>query len=458
MITNEISEQAVIGAMMFGDSADISAIRACVNASDFVYSDHEKMYRYMLSLHDSGAKVTPVLLISQFPQYKKYIADMYRELPTTVNAPEHAKAVNDAAVNRRIQDSLRLILENVSHSSLCENKTKIDELAATIETKVASESSNTVGLFELGAKKIDELSRINKSGELVGVPIGLPKIDKALGGLRPGQLIVVAGRPGLGKTAFSNQICLKAAAKGYSVGAVHLEMTKEQMIMRTFANRYDLPLTGLRNGIEKIADQLSRKISEDENYKNLKIHVDADTYRLPDILSRVMEWKRKEGIDLLIVDHIGLIKFADHDRRSLNEKLGDVSRSFKLLAKSLDIPVIILSQLNRLVEREKRKPQLSDLRDSGNIEQDVDIAMFLHADAKDEDQDMKPIEIGILKNRDGPTGWFSGIQFHGSRQKFMEITNVNYGSGYESRKDQAANQGGEREEPQELSWLSASSG
>ena len=221
----------------------------------------------------------------------------------------------------------------------------------------------------------------------------------------------------MGKTAFVQQTILHAASKGYPVGVCSLEMNAGELGIRSYANQLQVNGTALGFGDKKTIDEYSDKLANHPMTK-YKIWVDTDTYDLGSIVSRAHEWKHRHGIRMFVVDHIGLVEGSEGERR--DQKVGDVTRALKKLSKKLAIPVVAVCQLNRAMEKEKRKPQLSDLRDSGNIEQDCDVALFLHSDEESQDGKLN-MQIGALKTRYGRKGWLpNNIVFDGRVQKFIE--------------------------------------
>jgi replicative DNA helicase len=292
-----------------------------------------------------------------------------------------------------------------------------------LESVTATNSGGSLSFSEAFAKAleyIDDSAEAKRKGGVVGVPTGLPEIDARTGGLQQRRLIILAARPSIGKTMLANQIALMAASKGFPVGICSLEMGAEELTIRAMANRYRLNASALSFGDEGELTKLSRAIG-DKSIADLPIHLDTDTTSLGGIQARLSEWKRQHDISLGIVDHIGLVEGGDN--KSRNDWLGTVSRTLKVTAKRLNIPILAVSQLNRTVEKEKRRPVLSDLRDSGNVEQDCDIALFLHVEPDAvPGVNGTPMEIGLLKNRMGRRGWINErFAFDGRTQTIREV-------------------------------------
>ncbi len=203
-----------------------------------------------------------------------------------------------------------------------------------------------------------------------------------------------------------------------------LEMSADELAQRAFAVECGVDI-GRLGRAETDALEAVNMALETRRIHHWPLHTDCDTYHLAGIIARAAEWKRAHGIELLVVDHIGLVEVPG--TQSANERLSAVSRELKKLAKRLDLAVLAVSQLNRNVEREKRRPMLADLRDSGSIEQDADVCIFLHVDADQDPQPVKPIDIGLLKHRYGQKGWLirageSLFEFNGPLQQIREIS------------------------------------
>ena len=274
--------------------------------------------------------------------------------------------------------------------------------------------------------EIEQATHADGDG-VVGVRTGIPVIDGALGGLCPTRLSVLAARPSIGKTAIALQISVNAARNGVPGGICSLEMGASELGARMNAYHSQANFTRLLRGRD---DALGRMVSswQHDQPKTWPLHIDTDTYGLSGIEARITSWKRRHGIQFAIVDHIGLVEVEGD--KSAYDRVSLVSRRLKKLAKRLDIAIIAVAQLNRALEKERRKPTLADLRDSGNIEQDIDIGVFLHVDPQDADAQPVPVQIGFLKNRTGRRGWQKHpLMFDGQTQTFREQA-VGYEDGF----------------------------
>lgn len=256
------------------------------------------------------------------------------------------------------------------------------------------------------------------SGGTLGVPTGLPALDNAIGGLLPGRLYGVAARPGIGKTALLNQIGIHAALRGHPGLIVSAEMTRAELAARSVANHVKINFTRFMRGHNQELIQAEAGLS-DRKLQSLPLWLDTETIHLEGILARITEYKHKHGIEWAAVDHIGLLETGETQSR--NDHIGKITRALKRATKRLNIGIIAVSQLNRGMEKENRRPKLSDLRDSGNIEQDLDVAIFLHSE-EEQAAEERGVHLGILKNRMGMKGWMpQQFRFNGRTQTFFEI-------------------------------------
>jgi replicative DNA helicase len=268
---------------------------------------------------------------------------------------------------------------------------------------------------------IDEAMTRRQTDGLNGISTGIPALDRMLGGLSGSRLYAVPGRPGLGKTALAHQIALCAARNGHAVGRCDLEMSYHEIGTRTAAHEYGISFTALEHGYEDAFSEFNDGMSN-RPLTNLPIYMDAETYHLGGIIGRIAEWKHKHDIQLAIVDHLQLIRAEGGNR---NEALGNITSSLKRTAKRLGIPIILVCQLSRDNVKQGRRPRLEDLRDSGNIEQDIDIAVAINADPDQDDDGARDVELGLIKHRQGKTGWLTkNIEFDGRTQTFREITDA----------------------------------
>lgn len=420
------AEQSVLGGLMLDNSA-WDLVNGMLKVIDFTQDQHRLIYQAISTLVGQGKPVDLITLSEHLERQGqldgvgglKYLGRLASDTPGTSNIRSYAEVVSDKSKRRKLRELFSLGVEKIDTADL---QLLTGDILSKAEVIAASDTAASLSFSEAFSRTlayIDEASEARGRGGTVGVPTGLPALDRKIGGLQKKRLIILAARPSIGKTALANQISLFAARKGFPVGICSLEMGAEELMIRSLANTYGLNVSGLSFGDDKELTKLTHAMGQ-RPITDLPIYLDTDTYSLGGIVSRLSEWKRKHGIALGVVDHIGLIE--GDGKKSRNDWLGTVSRTLKVTAKRLDIPILAVSQLNRSVEKEKRWPVLADLRDSGSVEQDADACIFLHVegDAQLTPKGL-PIEIGLLKNRMGRRDWLpEQFVFDGRTQRINE--------------------------------------
>lgn len=406
------AELNVLGSMML-DPDMIDPVKAVLTEADFAAGPNREIWRAIHSLRDRDipVDVLSVLDAVRGEPGRTLVSNYVRNTYAPQNAVLYAELVRSEAIKR---ETLRYLQETIKGAGNREAAEIIGDVQAKLESLMHRGTGKSKSFAEAFTAALEAIDEAGATSGPVGVPTGLYPLDDRIGGLQAPRLVVIAARPSIGKTALVNQITLHAAAQGHGVGVCSLEMGEAELAIRAMANRYQVNGTALAFGNDAEITALMHKIPGNP-VKDLPIWIDADSYSLPAITARISEWKRRHNIGLAVVDHIGLVEVDG--QRSANDRIGAVSRALKKTAKQLQIPVIAVSQLNRSVEKEKRYPTLADLRDSGSIEQDADIAIFLHAES--EGDRLIPMHLGLLKNRSGRKGWLrEKFIFNGPTQTF----------------------------------------
>lgn len=425
------AEQAVLGGL-FLDGDSWHQVSGEVSESDFSSGAHRRLFRAVGALVDDGEPVDAVTVAEWLDGRGEledagglpYLTQIAQNTPSAANVAHYARIIRDRAQRRRVAKIAADLTERLpgagsAADAVAEAQSRLESVTA----ETSGQATDWMTALRHGFDTLEEAAKRREGGGTVGVATGLPTLDRRTGGLHGPRLWVVAARPSIGKSALTLQMALHAAHRGHRVGIVSLEMGADEIAHRAVANRVGLNLTKLTQGH---TEELQAAAEESGKISGFGLHIDDDTYSLGGVVSRITQWRRTEGIDFAVVDHIGLVE--DDDRLSRVDLLGRISRALKKLAKRLDMPIVAVSQLNRAVEREKRLPQLADLRDSGNVEQDADICLFLHCDEADEERPEKRIQVGLLKNRGGVRGWLpQDFTFIGSTQQFREMA----GSGHQ---------------------------
>lgn len=419
------SECAVLGACL-GWSDAYPRVAGVLSADDFFRDDHRRIWRAIDAIgKEAGA--LDVVTVSELLEKSNelddvgglvYLVSLTDNTPSAANVEQYAGLVRKQSLRRQVA---RLCTETMQNLR-ADPDTLLSELQSGIDALShggAGKSLDWMDVLSAGDDAIHEARKRAEEGSAAGVMTGLPALDRRIGGLPNGRLIVLAGRPSLGKSAMAQQFALHAARCGHAVGTCSLEMNADEIAIRSYANVLGVNGTALQYGDSHAVGLWTEKL-RDHPMIRYRMFLDEATYSLAGIVARAHEWRHKHGINMFIVDHIGLVEETGGD--SENERIGVVTRALKKLAKRLGIPVLAVCQLNRSSEKEKRRPRLSDLRSSGNIEQDCDVALFLHSEDSGDDEDAAvEMEIGALKTRYGRKGWLAQrFMFDGRTQRFME--------------------------------------
>ncbi len=422
------SEQALLGGLLL--EADAIYRVGPLQADEFYRHDHRLIFRVISRLVAEGRPADVVTVAEALESNGEleragglpYIASLAEHTPSAANVSAYAERVREHARIRTSERALQDALGELAEPG----ERKAAEIVADLQLRLDSVQRGAAGAsrtlseaIELGLREAAIASKRRRAGGLAGAPTGIAAIDDRTGGLHGPRLWIVAARTSVGKTALTLQWALHAASAGYPVGVCSLEMGPGEIALRAIANRLGMNATRLALGDPAEFESLKAFAADGglAPIRGLRLLIDTETATLPGIVSRISEWRRVHGIRFAIVDHVGLIEGAAEGFRTRTEQLGHVSRTLKKLSKRLDMPIVAVSQLNRNVEREARRPCLADLRDSGNLEQDADVVVMLHPQG-----DSGVLRLGVLKNRAGRTGWIrdKGLRFDGRTQSFLE--------------------------------------
>lgn len=427
------AEQSLLGGLLLNNRC-WHEVGERLSEADFYRRDHQLIYRAIGELLRQGQPADFVTASEHLRQRDlldhagglAYLGTLCADTAGYSNVRAYAAIVRERALLRALiaagQDIAGLGYAPGAREPdalLDEAQARLSCIARTRQARARSFAE----VIDVADRAISEAQRKREAGIDAGVPSGIPSLDARTGGWQADNLIVIAGRPGLGKTALLNQMAVHAARRGHAGLILSLEMGPETLGIRAMASAAAVNVTALLRGYREPHEAAARAAVE---LSALPLHVDTDTYALGGICAQIAEHRRQHGIAWAAVDHIGLVEVEGYHTR--NEQIGAITRSLKKLAKRLQIPIIALSQLNRSVEKDRRRPSLADLRDSGNIEQDADACLFLHADAEDK-QATIDMEFGLLKNRGGRKGWIGKrVRFNGATQTFHELADDTLGS------------------------------
>ncbi|HEY8805552.1 MAG TPA: replicative DNA helicase [Clostridium sp.] len=424
------AEQSVIGSMLI-DKTAISRVVEVLKGDDFYRDSHKVIFNAIFDLYQKDTPIDMITLLEHLRSAEKldssggvtYISEISNSVPSTANLSSYIKIVDDKSILRKLIRASTEIMEN------CYNKQDdVEAVMDLAEQKVfnISEKKNS-GDFEPMNTVLErgflEIERIfNNKGETTGISSGFPELDDKTAGFQKGDMILIAARPSMGKTTFALNLAEYAALRqGKSVAVFSLEMSKEQLSYKLLCSEANVDMSKLRHGD-----------LEDRDWENIakasgplaaaKIFIDdtAGT-SVMDMRSKCRKLKMEHGIDMIVIDYLQLMTGSNSESRQ--QEVSEISRSIKALAKEMQCPVIALSQLSRAPEqRTDHRPMLSDLRESGSIEQDADLVMFLYRDEyyNEETEDKNVAELIIAKQRNGPVGTVK-LAWIGQFSKFARL-------------------------------------
>ena len=421
------TEQQLISALMLKSGEVIPAILDILKPDDFYRVEHRLIYKAIIKIYERN-EVDWLTLEKQLnvdgdmvKVTRAYLWSLVNKEYTTGRADRYARAIKEASQLRQLVDTCRGLIVRAERGT--ESAT---DLLAETESKIL-EATNTVTDNVEHASKflLRTIEQIPKhSSELLGVDTGLYDLNKVTGGLKQSDLIILAARPSMGKTALALNIAT-AAAKSNPVLMFSLEMSKEQLGHRLISTASNVPMARIQRG-SLTEDELTSVVDALDSLAELKLYADdTAAITLMHMRNKARRVRHEHGLGLIVVDYIQLMQASKEYRGNRVQEVSEISRGLKALARELNVPILALSQLSRGVElRADKKPQLSDLRESGSIEQDADIVMFLYRDEyynPDDEASANLADLIIAKNRNGAT---AQIKLHFARevQRFRDLT------------------------------------
>ncbi len=457
--SNIEAEQALIGSILVNNDI-LDEVSIIVGSTMFYDPAHIKIYEVIENLNNKGMIANPITLKNYFEKDNmlqdvggtEYLVKLTRFSSSTKQAVDYAKIIHEMYLRRE----LILISDKLSSDS-----TNANDQDQNAENIIESTEKSLFDLAERGSfsqsflkfnKALDQtiematLAMQNDQG-LVGVPTGLSELDQKLGGLHKSDLIILAGRPSMGKTALATNIAFNAAQnisnreEKSSVAFFSLEMSSEQLSTRILSEQAKIKSDDIRRG-KVTEEEINRYIETSRNIYNLPLYIDeTPAITIATLSNRARRIKRLFGLSLVVVDYIQLMRSSISKNEGRVQEISEITQGLKALAKELSVPVLALSQLSRAVEqRDDKLPQLSDLRESGSIEQDADVVMFVyresyylerkqpklgsieHAEWQSKMNDVNGLADIILgKQRHGPTGTIK-VEFEGIYTKFKDLT------------------------------------
>ncbi|HYJ60482.1 MAG TPA: replicative DNA helicase [Actinomycetota bacterium] len=408
------AEQSVLGAMMLSTDAMADVVEI-LEADDFYRSAHGRIYAALRDLFAHGEPIDTITAVEALRRQgildqvggALYLRDLVEQVPTAAGAVHYARIVSDAALRRRLIGAAADIIDTAYVGA-----DDADTIADGAEQRIydvarREDREETAVIGDLVNQAMIDLESIqNRESAYTGIPTGFTDLDTLTSGLQEGNLVVIAARPGVGKSSLAMNVARNVAVGGQPVAVFSLEMSRTEIGMRLLCAEAHVPWDRIRN--KRVGpEDWTRVVQAGEVLHDAPLHiVDAGNVNIVDIRAKARRMRSsRAGLSMIIVDYLQLMT-APGARRPDNrqQEVAEISRSLKLLAKELSIPVVALSQLNRNPEaRADKRPQLSDLRESGAIEQDSDVVMFIHRDDGDQER-KREAEIIIAKHRNGPTG------------------------------------------------------
>ncbi|WP_078378459.1 replicative DNA helicase [Sutcliffiella halmapala] len=427
------AEQAVLGAIFLEPSA-LTTASELVLPDDFYRAAHQKIFDCMLNLSDRGEPVDLVTVTSELANQKileevggvSYLSDLAGSVPTAANIEYYAKIVEEKSILRRLIRTATNIAQD-GYSREDEVAGLLNEAEKQIlEVSQRKNSGVFQNIKDVLVKTYDNIETLhNRKGEITGIETGFTELDRMTAGFQRNDLIIIAARPSVGKTAFALNIAQNVATKAReNVAIFSLEMGAEQLVMRMLCAEGNINAQNLRTG-QLTAEDWSKLTMAMGSLSNAGIYID-DTpgIRVSEIRSKCRRLRQESGLGMILIDYLQLIQGSGRNGgENRQQEVSEISRSLKALARELQVPVIALSQLSRGVEqRQDKRPMMSDIRESGSIEQDADIVGFLYRDDyyDKESENKNIIEIILAKQRNGPVGTVS-LAFVKEYNKFVNL-------------------------------------
>ncbi len=459
--SNIEAEQALLGSILVNNDI-IDEISTIVNATTFYDPAHVKIYEVIESLNNKGMIANPITIKNFFEKDNmlkevggtEYLVKLTRFSGSAKQAIDYAKIIHEMYLRRElVLISDKLSADTLDANAREQNAENIIESTEKSLFDLAERGSFSQSFlkFNQALDQTIEMATLAMQSDqgVVGVPTGLTDLDEKLGGLHKSDLVILAGRPGMGKTALATNIAYHAAQnlmsrqEKSSIAFFSLEMSSEQLSTRILSEQARIKSDDIRRG-KVTEDEINRYIETSRNIYNLPLYIDeTPAITISTLSNRARRIKRLFGLNLIVVDYIQLMRSPNSNNRNENrvQEVSEITQGLKALAKELKVPVLALSQLSRAVEsRDDKKPQLSDLRESGSIEQDADVVMFVyreayylenkqpklgsieHAEWQSKMNDVNGLADIILgKQRHGPTGTVK-VEFEGIYTKFKDLS------------------------------------
>ncbi|MEO0321558.1 MAG: replicative DNA helicase [Myxococcota bacterium] len=435
------AERAVLGGILLQNQA-MNVVMEILERDAFYSEANAQIFEAMRGLFGRSQPIDHVTLREELVTQQKlqavggdeYLLALTESLPTVANIEAHAHIVSEKAVVRRLITACHEIAAS-GYGDYGEIEGFLDQAESSVFAVAKQRARNPYEhVREVVMRTFEEINEMAKRGDAItGTPTGFDRVDKMTAGMHPGDLIIIAGRPGMGKTAFALNVGLNACvARREAVAIFSLEMPKEQLVKRMLCSEARVDGSRLRTG-QLLKDDWPKLANAAGILSELPIFIDdTPAISVLELRAKARRLKSEAGLGLLVVDYLQLMRSGSRND-SREQEISEISRSLKALAKELSIPIVALSQLNRGVEsrgNKDKRPQLSDLRESGAIEQDADTIWFIYRDEvyNKDTEDRGIAEVIIGKQRSGPTGT-ARVRFFNEHTRFDNLAQDDYYGG-----------------------------
>lgn len=432
------AEQSVLGAILI-DPNCLSEVAVSLNAEYFYIPQHKEIYKTISSMYELSQSIDFVTLLEKLKSNgvydeaggKAYISQLVQSVTSSANVLTHIAIIKERYYARSLMNAAQNIIKDINEGEMDSGKLIDNAEQSIYEIRQGREVSGLTHIKSvIETETYDRLAKMNNPetrNDYIGIPTGISALDKVIGGLYKSDLIVLGARPGMGKTAFALNITRNVAINSRkTVCFFSLEMSRDQLAQRMLSSEAGIPSEKLRNG-ELEDDEWTRLALAGDNLSKANIYFDeTSSITVPEMKAKL---RRMPKVDLVVVDYLGLMKSARNIDNRVQE-VSEITRNLKIMAKDLQVPVIACAQLSRGTEAKGKshKPALSDLRDSGSIEQDADIVLFLYREkyydnekAEDEDKsDPNKSECIVAKNRHGGIDSVE-LYFDGQYTRFTSV-------------------------------------
>ena len=436
------AERAVLGGLML-ETHRFDTVIQVIKENDFDGKDHQIIFQSMAELIEENKPLDPITVSEKLDNKnslnkiggKDYLVELATSTPSAANLDAYAEIIRQRSITRKLMKANFEISELISNPQGQEGASLLDKAESMIFALNDETSQNDQGPKSMKENVRDALDQIhelsNRSGGLIGESTGFKDLDNKLLGIQKGDLIVVAGRPSMGKTSLAMNIAENVLLNDESDGAVlifSLEMPRTALTTRLLSSMTKINQQNVRSGMLK-DDEMKAIFQQSEKLKNMPLWIDDSSLLTPmELRAKARRLARTEnGLSLIVVDYLQLMQLPMSAENRVNQ-ISEISRSLKSLAKELNVPVLALSQLNRAVEkRDNKRPIMADLRDSGAIEQDADVILFIYRDEvyHEDSNDGNKAEIIIGKQRNGPIGKVN-LTFLKECTRFENFSNDGY--------------------------------